>query len=81
MAISTIRDLSSPWRAKLMPANFDTFMFHCESGSRENGRRIVTHEFLKKDLPYSEDMGRRAIEFSVRGYIIQYPTDTGVPLY
>src|SRR5499427_9529636 len=75
MAISTIRDLPSPWRAKLMPANFDTFMFHCESGSRENGRRIVTHEFPKKDLPYSEDMGRRAIEFSVRGYIIQYVTD------
>jgi hypothetical protein len=64
-----------------MPASFDTFMFHCESGSRENGRRIVTHEFPKKDLPYSEDMGRRAIEFSVRGYIIQYPHDTGVPLY
>jgi hypothetical protein len=56
-------------------------MFHCESGSRENGRRIVTHEFPKKELPYSEDMGRRAIEFSVRGYIIQYPADTGVPLY
>jgi len=81
MAISTIRDLPSPWRVRLMPANFDTFMFHCETGSRENGRRIVTHEFPKKDLPYSEDMGRRAIEFSVRGYIIQYPSDTGVPLY
>src|SRR6516164_1336979 len=81
MAISTIRDLPSPWRQRLMPAHFDNFMFHCESGSRENGRRIVTHEFPKKDLPYSEDMGRRAIEFSVRGYIIQYSYDTGEPLY
>jgi len=81
MPISTIRDLPSPWRQRLMPAHFDTFMFHCESGSRENGRRIVTHEFPKKELPYSEDMGRRAIEFNVRGYIIQYPSDTNVPLY
>ena len=79
--MSTIRDLPSPWRVKLMPAHFDTFMFHCENSSWESGRRIVTHEFPKKSFPYSEDMGRRAIEFSVRGYIIQYPTDTAVPLY
>jgi len=71
----------SPWRQKLLPAHFDTFMFHCESAARENGRRIVTHEFPKKEFPYSEDMGRRAIEFTVRGYIIQYVTDTDIPLY
>ena len=91
MAISTIRDLAnpnletgyrgSPWRQRLMPAHFDGFPFHVESSNRENGRRIVTHEFPKKELPYSEDMGRRAIEFSVRGYIIQYSYDTGEPLY
>jgi prophage DNA circulation protein len=49
--------------------------FHVEAGSKESGRRIVVHEFPKKDLPYSEDMGRRPMEFSVRGYCIQYPSD------
>jgi prophage DNA circulation protein len=89
MAVATIRDLAqseafpggSPWRARLLPAHFDGRLFHVESGSRESGRRIVTHEFPKKDLPYSEDMGKKAIEFSVRGYIIQFPYDTNVPLY
>ena len=47
----------------------------------EGGRRIATHEFPKKDLPYSEDMGRKATEFTVRGYIIQFVKDTGVDLY
>jgi len=77
MPIATIRDAVqvSPWRSKFLPAHFDGRLFHVEAGSRESGRRIVTHEFPKKDLPYSEDMGRRAIEFSVRGYLIQYVTD------
>ena len=47
----------------------------------EGGRRIVTHEFPKKDIPYSEDMGKKATEFTVRGYIIQFVKDTGVDLY
>src|SRR6516164_3699459 len=83
MAVSSIRDLvqTAPWRRRLLPAHFDGFQFHCESGSRENGRRIVTHEFPKKEYPYSEDLGRRAIEFSVRGYIIQFVMDTSSPLY
>ena len=78
MAVSTIRDLAqsstnpggSPWRARLLPAHFDGRMFHVEAGSQEGGRRIVTHEFPKKDLPYSEDMGRKATEYAVRGYLI-----------
>jgi len=77
MPIATIRDLVQvqPWRARLLPAHFDGRLFHVEAGSRESGRRVVTHEFPKKDLPYSEDMGRRAIEFSVRGYCVQFVTD------
>jgi prophage DNA circulation protein len=80
MPIATIRDLAqiSPWRGKLLPASFAGALFHCESGSVENGRRIVTHEFPKKDLPYSEDMGRRAIEYTVRGYIIQFPDNVDI---
>jgi prophage DNA circulation protein len=75
--MATIRDLVtvSPWRAHLLPAHFAGRLFHVEAGSQEGGRRIVTHEFPKQDLPYSEDMGRKATEFTVRGYIVQYPYD------
>lgn len=68
------------WRAKLVPAYFrnrnmggQEALFHVETGSKESGRRIVTHEFPKKELPYAEDMGRRAMSFTVRGYVIAYP--------
>jgi len=41
----------------------------------------VTHQFPKKEDPYSEDMGRQAKQFSVRGYCIVFPYDTNVDLY
>jgi prophage DNA circulation protein len=73
----TIRDLPAQWRQRLMPAHFDGRAFHVESGSRASGRRIVMHEFPKKEQPYAEDMGRKAVEFTVRGYCITYPNDSG----
>lgn len=44
-------------------------------GERSSGRRIVLHEYPKRDLPYAEDMGRRAKRFRVTAYLIQYPSD------
>jgi prophage DNA circulation protein len=79
--MTTIRDIRNPWRDALLPASFDGNLFHVEAGSKENGRRIVVHEFPKKELPYAEDLGRRAIEFSVRGYCISFMFDTDNPLY
>jgi prophage DNA circulation protein len=61
------------WRQELMPAYFRLARFHCEANARESGRRIVEHEFPKKDLPYAEDMGRHFREFTIRGYCIVFP--------
>jgi prophage DNA circulation protein len=72
---------NTPWRDKLLPASFRGVMFHVEAGSQSNGRRIVVHEFPKRDIPYPEDMGRSAKQFNVRGYVIMYPFDTNLPLY
>jgi len=66
---------NTAWRDELLPASFRGAEFHVESESIESGRRIVTHEFPKKELPYAEDMGRRAVTVEVRGYIIAYPFD------
>lgn len=76
--MTTIRDIHNPWRDALLPAMFDGVPFFCESGIRESGRRTVIHEYPKRDLPYSEDMGRRAIQYTVRGYVIQFGKDAGV---
>jgi prophage DNA circulation protein len=76
--MTTIFDASpnAVWRQNLMPASFRGAYFHCESNARESGRRIVEHEFPKKDYPYAEDMGRHFREFTIRGYCIVFPVVT-----
>jgi hypothetical protein len=71
--MSTINDIHLPFRDQWIPASFRNAPFFCQSNSRDNGRRIVEHEFPKKELPYAEDMGRRAKTFSIRAYCITYP--------
>ena len=34
------------------------------------GRRVVVHEYPGRDLPYTEDLGRRARVFSIEAYVI-----------
>jgi prophage DNA circulation protein len=68
------------WRDQLLPATFAGQQFHCEANSREGGQRAVTHEFPKR-LAYTETMGRRAMDFTVRGYCIVFPFNTRAGLY
>jgi prophage DNA circulation protein len=58
------------WRMMLVPATFRLAPFHVDANSRTSGRRIVLHEFPKRDTPYAEDMGRSARRFPVTGYVI-----------
>jgi prophage DNA circulation protein len=46
-----------------------------EAHDAKFGRRQVTHEFAQRDEPFTEDLGRRAREFTVDGYLIgeEYP--------
>ena len=71
-----IRGGGPHWRDEMMVARFRTAEFHVESIAMENGRRVVLHEFPKKDQPYAEDMGRKAKQFTVRGYCVVYPFDS-----
>jgi prophage DNA circulation protein len=63
------------WRAHLVLASYKGAYFHCENNAREAGRRIVQHEFPKREMPYAEDMGHRAQAFTLRGYCITYVRD------
>jgi prophage DNA circulation protein len=72
--MATIFDVSkAPWRGEMVPASFRGCRFFVEANSKEGGRRIVEHEFPKREYPYAEDLGRKAQEFTVRGYFITYP--------
>jgi prophage DNA circulation protein len=71
--LGSILDIKNPWRNSFVPASFRNAQFYCQTNAREGGRRNVEHEFPKRDMPYGEDMGRKAVEFSVRGYCISYP--------
>lgn len=58
------------WKMQLVPASFRGAEFKIEVNSRASGRRVVLHEFPKRDQPYAEDMGRAARRFPVTGYVI-----------
>ena len=58
------------WRETLQQASFRDAPFFVEVGIKLSGRRTVVHEFPKSDIPYAEDMGRRARAFTVTGYLI-----------
>jgi prophage DNA circulation protein len=72
-----IFDLPSGWRFDFVPASFRGAPFYCEANAVSGGQRIVEHEFPKKNTPYAEFMGKHAYEYSIRGYCIAFPYDTG----
>lgn len=76
-----ISDIKNPWRDLLLSeqASFRGVTFHIESGSRSSGRRTVVHEYPKRNLPYSEDMGKHARRFSFSGYLVYRPMRDGEP--
>ncbi len=65
-----IREIHNPWRDRYQRAAFRGAMFFVEIEQRGGGRRVVPHEYPKRNDPYSEDMGRSATRFAVQGYLI-----------
>jgi prophage DNA circulation protein len=68
--MASIRDVRNVWRDNLVPASFRGAVFHVETSGRRSGRRTVVHEYPKRNVPYSEDMGRSAVKWSFTGYLI-----------
>lgn len=55
----------------LRQASFRGAKFEVDDVEANGGRRLVKHEYPKRDEPYAEDMGRKAREYSVRAFIVQ----------
>jgi len=66
------------WRRRLRTASFKGAPFYVDQQGQSSGRRTVTHEYPKRDLPYAEDMGRAAYRYQMTGYLIQSPGGDGL---
>jgi prophage DNA circulation protein len=68
--MSRIADIRNPWRDKWKAASFRGVQFFMETGGQAGGRRTAVHEYPKRNTPYSEDMGRKAVKLTVQAYQI-----------
>jgi prophage DNA circulation protein len=71
------------WKLELLPASFRGVGFKIDANARGSGRRVVLHEFPHRDLPSTEDLGRRARAFPITGYVIgpYYKDDRDALIY
>lgn len=58
------------WSDQKQPASFRGVAFEVVGSALTAGRRLARHEYPQRDVPFMEDMGRRAREYKVEGYII-----------
>lgn len=58
------------WRENLQPASFRGVPFFIDSHEFEGGRRSVQHEYVQRDKPFSEDLGRKGRSFNFDAFVI-----------
>lgn len=58
------------WRDQLRPASFRGVPFHYRDAGRESGRRVVVHEYPLRDEAETEDLGGKAVQLAIDGYVI-----------
>ena len=57
------------WPSTLRRASWRGVPFFVESDDLEVGRRLVVHEFPNRDRPFVEDLGEKAIKYSINAYL------------
>lgn len=63
--------MASPrWKLQLQKASFRGIPFFFQNAEAVIGRRNVLHEYPLRDTAYSEDLGKKAREFSFNAYTI-----------
>lgn len=58
------------WREQLQKASFRGVGFEVDSDDATFGRRNETHEYPQRDIPYVEDLGRKAREKNLQAFVI-----------
>lgn len=60
----------TPFEATLLPASFGGIPFAVLGNQISTGRRTAVHEYPFRDIPYTEDLGRRARRISFSAFVI-----------
>lgn len=58
------------WRDRLRPASFRGIPFFVEGAEGQHGRIVQEHEYPGQAKPAFEDLGRRARQFAIEGYVL-----------
>ena len=58
------------WRDEYRPASFRGVAFGVNVSDLGAGRRNAKHEFPQRELPFIEDLGRKAREYRVTGFVV-----------
>ncbi|RJX32340.1 MAG: hypothetical protein C4516_04375 [Oxalobacter sp.] len=58
------------WRDRYQQASFRGVPFKVRTHDTQIGRRATVIEYPQRDLPYTEDMGRRARRYTVRAIVV-----------
>lgn len=58
------------WKDRLVDASFRGVPFKTQDESATAGRRVETHEFVNRDKPYTEDLGKITLRPKITAYVI-----------
>jgi prophage DNA circulation protein len=58
------------WRDNYRAATFRGVGFFVDTADSSHGRRQAVHETAQRDIPYTEDLGRKSREFGITGYLL-----------
>jgi prophage DNA circulation protein len=58
------------WRDSLKTAKFRGVPFGVEAAELEGGRRGAKHEYPQRDVPFVEDLGRKARIFPIEAFVV-----------
>ena len=61
---------NTSWRDTMLPGSFRGVPFGVQTTDGEIGRRTVVHQYPYRDLPFAEDLGRKARTFDVQAVVI-----------
>jgi prophage DNA circulation protein len=57
------------WREQYRPGSFRGVPFRTQSNETSGGRRVETHEYPRRDTPWSEDLGRAADRSTIECFV------------
>lgn len=58
------------WLDSIQSASFRDVPFYVQEHDSTGGRRVASHEFPSRDLPFTEDMGRKQRKYSLNALVI-----------